>query len=231
MNNNQTIRWPSLELIIRWVVGAGIVFVIAATFTDLAEDVWFREGFAWDAPIILAIHQASSPWLDAVMKAITWSGETGAVLTVIVVSVWLLWKRRPVDAAALLIVFGSAVVLNTIMKVLFARARPALFTPLAVESSFSFPSGHVTAATAVYGFLAVLLWQGRQRVLAILCGLWVLAVASSRVYLGVHYPSDTLAAFLFTTLLLVVVFSLRDRYLRREKPDSTGSPGPGSEIP
>jgi undecaprenyl-diphosphatase len=101
------------------------------------------------------------------------------------------------------------------LKFLLTRPRPAFFPPLVVESGFSFPSGHVTASIAVFGFLAVLLWRGRRYGWAILLGALIPIVAISRIYLGVHYPSDTLGSIIFASLWLIVVFSVRDRYLHQ----------------
>jgi len=206
---------PPLSLALRWLGGLGLVLALVASFTELAEDVWFREGFAWDAPLILALHQFGRPWLDTVMRIVTQTGAGGAIALGIAVAGWFLWRRRALDAATVVISFAGAAALNTVLKLLLARPRPALFPPLVVESGFSFPSGHVTAAVALYGLLAVLLWRGRHRAWAVVSGAWVCAVALSRIYLGVHYPSDALGSLTFATLWLVVVFAVRDWYARR----------------
>jgi membrane-associated phospholipid phosphatase len=208
--------WP-LRLIVRWLVGLAVVLALVAVFTDLAEDVWFREGFAWDAPLIAAVHHLSRPWLDTAMRVATWTGEGGAATLVIVLAAWLAWRHRGLDAAAVVVSFAGAAALNALLKLLLARPRPAFFPPLVAESGFSFPSGHVTAAVAVYGLLAVLLWRRSHRIWAIASGVWVLVVAFSRVYLGVHYPSDTLGSIAFASLWLVVVFTVRDRYAQRTR--------------
>jgi membrane-associated phospholipid phosphatase len=201
------------KMFVRWLLGLGAVLGLVAVFTDLAEDVWFREGFTWDKPIILAIHQLGNPTLDAIMRVVTQMGEAGAIAVVILVAAWFIWKHRFVDAFAILISFGGAAALNTMLKFLFTRPRPALFSPLVAESGFSFPSGHVTASIAVFGFLAVLLWRARCYGWAILLGALIPMVAISRIYLGVHYPSDTLGSMAFASLWLIVVFSVRDRHL------------------
>ena len=102
-----------------------------------------------------------------------------------------------------------------VLKLLFARPRPALFPPLVVESGFSFPSGHVTTSVAVYGLLAVFLWRQGHRGWAIVAAAWVLVVAVSRIYLGVHYPSDTLGSITFASLWLWAVVAIRTRYVDR----------------
>jgi membrane-associated phospholipid phosphatase len=205
------------KMIVRWLLGLVVVGGLVAVFTDLAEDVWFREGFTWDKPIILAIHQFSNPILDNLMRVVTQVGEAGAIAVVILAASYFAWRHSSVDALAILIGFGGAAALNTMLKFLLTRPRPALFPPLVAESGFSFPSGHVTVSVAVFGYLAVLLWRGRHFGWAILSGALIPIVAISRIYLGVHYPSDTLGSLIFASLWLIVVFSVRDRHLRQMK--------------
>ncbi len=205
---------PSTQLLIRWLFGLGVVSALMVVFAKLAEDVWFQEGFSWDAPIILAIHQFGNPTLDSFMRFVTQTGEMGAIAIAIILAGWFIWKRRQVEAFSILIAFGGAMAINVLLKLLFARPRPNLFPPLVVESGFSFPSGHVTASVAVYGFLAVLLWRNKHYGWALLSGMWVFLVAISRVYLGVHYPSDTLAAIAFTSIWMFIVFFVEGTYLK-----------------
>jgi undecaprenyl-diphosphatase len=202
----------SYRVIFHWLLVFVLVSGLVALFTELAEDVWFKEGFARDAPIILAIHNLSSPTLDMLMRAVTLTGGSVAITLAIVLFVWFARKHNYLDAATIAISLSGGAALNSIMKVLLSRPRPSLFPPLVYASGFSFPSGHVAASVAVYGFLAVLLWRQGHRGLAILSGAWVLMVAVSRIYLGVHYPSDALGAIAFSSLWLMVVFAVHDGY-------------------
>jgi membrane-associated phospholipid phosphatase len=202
------------HLVIRWALGLIFILGLVAIFTDLTEDIWFREGFTWDAPVILAIHQFSRPWLDTVMRILTQAGEIGAISVALLAAVLFAWKRNYLNTASILISLSGSAALNTLLKFLLKRPRPDLFPPLVVESGFSYPSGHVTASVAVYGFLAVLLWRSHHRGWAIFSAAWVPVVAISRIYLGVHYPSDTLGALVFASLWLVVVYAVHDQYAR-----------------
>lgn len=190
---------------------------MAAVFVDLVEDVWFSEGFWWDASLIFGLHHLSQSWLDTVMRWVTNMGEAGAVAVVIILTGWFIYHHRPLDAATVVVSFVGAVALNTLLKVVLARPRPILFPPLVLESGFSFPSGHVTASVAAYGALAVFLWRQGHRAWAVVAGAVVPVVAVSRVYLGVHYPSDTLGSLLFASLWLLIVFAVRDAYARRQQ--------------
>jgi undecaprenyl-diphosphatase len=205
----------SYRVIFRWLLGFILISGLVALFTDLAEDVWFKEGFTWDAPIILAIHHLGNPVMDFIMKAVTLTGGSVAIILAIILFVWFARQHNYLDAATIAIGLSGGAALNSIMKVLLSRPRPSLFPPLVYASGFSFPSGHVAASVAVYGFLAVLLWRHGHRGLAILSGAWVLVVAVSRIYLGVHYPSDALGAITFSSLWLMVVFAVHDGYMTR----------------
>ncbi|MCX6050405.1 MAG: phosphatase PAP2 family protein, partial [Chloroflexi bacterium] len=123
---------------------------------------------------------------------------------------WFYWRRQPHQAILLVTTFGSAVWINALLKLVFARSRPLLFPPLVLETDYSFPSGHAVAAISLYGLLAVLLWRQRHYGWALLAGVWVLAVAVSRVYLGVHYPSDVLASLTIGGLWLYGAFFVFD---------------------
>ena len=215
------VKSRSAQFLIRWLLGLKIIAVLIVVFAKLAEDVWFQEGFSWDAPIILAIHSLGNPTLDTFMRFVTQTGETGAIAIVILLAGWFVWKHRRVESLSVLIVFGGAVAINSLLKLLFARPRPNLFPPLVLESGFSFPSGHVTASVAVYGFLAIVLWQNKHYGWALLSSAWIFMVAISRIYLGVHYPSDTIAAIAFTSLWLIVVFYVQRGYLNSMKQPSS----------
>jgi membrane-associated phospholipid phosphatase len=207
----------SRRLVLRWFLGLAFISGLVAIFTDLVEDVWFREGFAWDTTIILVIHHLSSPALDTAMRILTQAGGSGAIAFAAILAIWFIRKRNYLDAAAILVSLGGGAALNTLLKILLRRPRPSLFPPLVTVSGFSFPSGHVAASVAVYGFLAVLLWRRNQRGWAVLSGAWVLVVAISRIYLGVHYPSDALGAIIFSSLWVMIVFVVRDWYMCQEK--------------
>lgn len=215
IRQSHLVQWIS-----NYLVGLTVVGFLTFIFASLAEDVWFREGFSWDTPIMLGIHRLSNPTFDIIMKLVTQTGNLGAAALALALTGWFFWKNMKIDALSILGAFGGAVGVNTLLKLVFARPRPQVFPPLVAESSFSFPSGHVTAAVAVYGFLAFLLWQNRNRAWAVLSAMWVLVIAFSRIYLGVHYPSDTLAAMAFTGLWLIWTLYARSIFLRRMKQPS-----------
>lgn len=191
------------------------VFVSLVVFLSLGTTVWFQQTFIWDVPIILALHSLSHPWLDAVMWVISDSADNAGVVLALALAVGLWVKRERLLALTVTASFGGAATVNALLKLVFARPRPMVFVPLVMETDYSFPSGHVAAAMAFYGLLALLLWRRRRWGWAVVCALWVVAVGVSRIYLGVHYPSDVLGSLTFGLLWLAAIASLHDWLLQR----------------
>lgn len=81
-------------------------------------------GFAWDAPLILALHQFSRPWLDTVMRVVTQAGQAGAIVVASTLAGWFLWRRRTLDAATVAISLVGATALNMAPKLSVALLRP-----------------------------------------------------------------------------------------------------------
>ena len=185
-----------------WLLGLLIIGSTASLFLWLGQEVWARESFRWDAPIMLTIHSYSAPWLDSVMVSITQIGLPGGVFVVIMAVFWLWYKHHRLAAIALMVGYGGSALLTSELKLFFARPRPLVFAPLTVELDYGFPSGHVMTSVALYGFIAYLCWQQQRRSLAILALLFTLLIAFNRIYLGVHYPSDVLGAFTLGTAWL-----------------------------
>jgi undecaprenyl-diphosphatase len=175
--------------------GIAIPLYVAAS---LARDVLAREPLPFDEPILTLVHAQASPALDRVMLFLSLVGLRFGVLPLAVVVAIALARRRDWNlflfwTAAV----GGAGVLNFIAKRGFGRARPDLWLSLAPETTFSFPSGHAMASMAFVAALCVLAW-GRALVrwwVASIGALFVIAVGLSRVYLGVHYPSDIVAGW------------------------------------
>jgi len=113
-----------------------------------------------------------------------------------VILAFLWWKSRPQALFWTFSVAGAAV-LDLIMKLIFNRLRPELWPRLVQESDASFPSGHSMYSMAFVVAIILMLWPTPYRPLALVLGvLFTLAVGLSRLYLGVHYPTDVLAGWL-----------------------------------
>ena len=188
-----------------WVVALALFLGSTILFLELAEDVGLQEGFGWDVPLILAIRRYQTPLVTGVMLVVTELGAWLAVASALAVVVWLWQRDRRLDVLALVASLAGATLIQTVLKALFGRLRPDVLPPLVQAPGFSFPSGHTITAAALYGAIAVFLWPAGKRALAALSVLVVPLVALSRIYLGVHFPSDVLASMALAVMWLVVV--------------------------
>lgn len=189
----------------RWFLIFAIVLGASMTFLELAEDVWFNEGFKWDVPLILSVHSFSYPALDLIFKAITMTAGAIIFAPILIFCFWF-WRKQSYYQIGMLLfsVIGMGII-TTILKLLFQRPRPDVFVPLVTESSYSFPSGHTGAAVALFGLAGTFFWQDNQRIVALLCWLWVFLVMLSRIYLGAHYPSDVLASLMLGIIWIILL--------------------------
>ncbi len=174
------------------------VFLPLVAIGELAEDVWAGAGLFFDRPILEGLHARATPTLDGIMLFFSHAGAPKPMVAFfIVVLVGLLIARRRGDAAFFVVAVAGAMVLNFGAKILFGRARPDLWVSLAPESDYSFPSGHAMGSMATVAALVILAWRTRWRwPILILGSLFVALVGLSRLYLGVHYPSDVLTGWL-----------------------------------
>ena len=163
---------------------------------------------------MLALHSLSRPWLDTLFLMITQTGGSILIVFPVLGMLIYLWRRsEKITAVLYLVAVITFPLVSLVVKNEFARPRQAIFPPLVVEHTYSFPSGHSLTAVAVYGLAAVLLWQRGHPILAIISGIWVFLVGLSRVYLGAHYPSDVLSSFAAGTIMLIVVWFI-DKQLK-----------------
>ena len=189
-------------------------------FVNVAEDVWEHGGFIGDKPILEFLHRHATPWLDGLALAFTAVGDPlpMGILAVVITLGLAVWGSR-LQAWFFSLSVGGAMCLNLLVKLLFARPRPALWVSLKPAFYYSFPSGHAMGAAAMVAAVSFLLWQHRGHWLAWTLGpLFVLGVGWSRVYLGVHYPSDVLAGWTGSVgwvAALHVLFSPAFHELRR----------------
>jgi membrane-associated phospholipid phosphatase len=143
--------------------------------------------------------RATPGFTQAMLFVTHWNGIAGSCVMGALLAAWF-WRRKAhYWMVVTLVAVPGGMLLNVALKHLFRRARPTLDDPLLTLATYSFPSGHTAAATVFYGLLACYLvrrctgWPARAAVITGAC-LMVMLVALSRMYLGVHYLSDVLAA-------------------------------------
>lgn len=186
-------------------------------FVELADEVHELEAFYFDDPLLWRAHDLAGPALDrffVFMSAIGY--QWGVVPVDIALTLGLLVARRWREAMFAGVSFAGSALLNLATKQFFQRGRPSLWESIAPEHTFSFPSGHAMGSATLAMAVILLCWHTRFRwgVVA-LAGLFVLAVGASRIYLGVHYPSDILGGWAAGTAwvagVYLVLFRIRER--------------------
>ncbi|HEX9172966.1 MAG TPA: phosphatase PAP2 family protein [Telluria sp.] len=172
-----------------WVFGSIAGDVVAnASITVL--DVWLAHWFRANA---------SESFTGVLLFITHWHSQPGIAAMALALGAWLYRNRAHYWLLALAATVPGGMLLNALLKYVFQRARPSWEDPLLSLSTYSFPSGHTAGATLFYGLLASYIvvvnrsWSVRAAAVAAACAM-VALVALSRVYLGVHYLSDVLAA-------------------------------------
>ena len=183
----------SLRLLFAFLV----ILVPLSAFAGLADELREGEGFFFDQPILLFLHQLATPAVDFFFVSMSKLGyQWGVIPLDVAIAAWLVWKRRYRDA----LFFGLAVVgsllVNMGAKNHFTRLRPDLWASIAPEMSYSFPSGHAMGSATLATALVLLAWPTKWRWwVSVPAIAFMLLVGMARVYLGVHYPSDILAGW------------------------------------
>ena len=207
-------RWLRLRKLerheITWLVAGACVCLLLWGFLSLADEVMEGDTTTLDTRILLAFRKADDPsrpigpaWLETSLLDLTALGGP-TVLGLIVVSVagFLLLQTRYHTALVVLATAASGEIANMAMKNVFLRPRPTVVPHLRDVSSTSFPSGHAMESAIIYLTLGAMLMRlAKRRITKIYCiGMAVfmtLLVGVSRVYLGVHYPTDVVAGWMF----------------------------------
>jgi membrane-associated phospholipid phosphatase len=204
-----------------WLLALLALLSLAAigVFVDLAEDVETSDYITVvDLQWANWLHAHSTPTLTHVMLAV--STLHNLLSMSVLLAIFLKWRRERDWLLGLMLVVPGGIVINTLFKFVFARARPHFIDPIVTLTSYSFPSGHVAGSTLFYGFVAALLishTHSLARHVAAVIGalLMVTLVAASRMYLGAHFFSDVLAAFFesfaWLGLCLVGIHLIRGR--------------------
>jgi len=193
-------------------IGLVALVVIGQSFLELLLDVVTDSRVAGtDRRILHLVETLRTPELDQFMYALTYLGSVRVILTLAAVVVIIaLLAGRYTDVVLLFLALAASELFVLATKTLVARPRPPLEDARIVQTGFSFPSGHAALAAAFYGTLAYLLiralrWDTLKVIVGSVAALLVVAIGISRVYLGVHYPTDVLAGWTLGVFWLAVI--------------------------
>ena len=206
---------PERPALIRFAARLLVIFLLLAIATAILGILVRAWAPAFDVAAMQAVAAHSSSLSITIASLISDLGSF-AILAPLTIALLLLrrWKR-PADDLALLVVAAGSAALPSVIKLIVARPRPT-FEHITQLATLSFPSEHTTQAAAIYLAIASLLTQGRpetwRRLALALAILIAVLVALSRVFLGVHYPTDVAAGLLLGWAWTIGIF----RYARSE---------------
>ena len=173
----------------------------------------------WDAGFLLYIQEyIRSDFLNPIMKVLTHSGDKGILLIVLILVLMIIPKTRAIGIMSTISIAIEALLNNVLLKNIIARTRPydeieGLVNLVGRQSDYSFPSGHTGAAFAVAGAMLVVALFGLPiiektgeirredasltfKLVSVLLIMYATLLAFSRMYVGVHYPTDVLCGLL-----------------------------------
>ncbi|MGN6820858.1 MAG: phosphatase PAP2 family protein [Sphingomonas sp.] len=219
-----------------WLWPAVALFAVSLVLlgAHVADELIEGERFSFDARLLLALRVPGHPqtpvgpaWLlQSAVDISALGGYTLMWLFGIAGLAWLIAAGKRAEAGWIAVSLVGSSVIDGLLKNWIARPRPELVPHLVQVTNASFPSGHAMISSAVYLTLGLMLaegidrdgWRGRAgrvAVVAFFSGLAVL-IGMSRVYLGVHWPSDVLAGWCFGTAWALAVW-MADRWLTRRR--------------
>ncbi len=191
------------------VVGLVVCIISLIIFGKLVDGVSENESIVqFDVALANTLHDFATTGSTSAFMTISLFGGIILFAWSLVVGLVFAWKRQWLGLIIWIITIAGGEVLNSLLKMFFARPRPTFATPLVIERFYSFPSGHAMMSFIAYGMLAyiicVLLKSNAQRLLVILAAAFIIFIIGvSRIALGVHYFSDVVAGYTVAAFWLV----------------------------
>jgi len=201
----------------------------------------------WDADLLIFLQEnVRNDFLDIVMKLITHTGDKGILMIAIIAALLIIPKTRSIGIITAMSLAIEAILNNVILKNLVARTRPyeaieGLVNIIEKQKDFSFPSGHTGSTFAVSGVILVIALFGMpiiakernlireksslaMRIIAVVFIIYSVLLGFSRLYVGVHYPTDVLAGLalgLITSAIAYLVYQLILKKIANKKTRSS----------
>jgi membrane-associated phospholipid phosphatase len=197
-----------LHVTVGLVVAALAIWLFGAVLEEVLDNTTVVR---FDVATMAWMASHATPVGFRIFSFITRLGDIPVMPVIGIVGAVVLWRQRHrLVLVCWCAAFVGGVLVNRLLKHLIHRTRPVLAIERLHATSFSFPSGHTMAATIGYGMLAYVLatywWPRgvRRRVLFLVAAMLAFAVGASRIYLGVHFPTDVIGGFAAGTAWLAI---------------------------
>ncbi|MFA5025923.1 MAG: phosphatase PAP2 family protein [Candidatus Shapirobacteria bacterium] len=215
-----------LLLLLEIFVGIVSSLVMALAFFKIFHEIFEADTLNLDKIISGLIYSWRSPGLTKIMMFVTDFGAEYMIGISILVVILLIWEKHKREALAFTIILVMGVILNLILKEVIQRSRPEIM-PLVIETSYSFPSGHAMNSSVFYLAMAFYVYHFTRKkklslIITVMAMTLMLLIGFSRVYLGVHYPSDVVAGYVVGTWWLITAILISKsvsfvKHFREEK--------------
>ena len=211
------------------IIGALIAVAGTWLFGEIADKVLSGTTQQFDDAVLTWLGSLHRPWLDTVALEVTSLGNGTVVFVVAGIAAIFLWlTRHRYSAILLLAASAGGIVVSLVLKGFFHRPRPQVIEWGTQVVTSSFPSGHATTSAVVYATIAYLAARLQRRrwtraVTLLVAAIFIVAISLSRLYLGVHYPTDVaagIAAGLAWAAFCMAVLEAVQRFIVREAPAS-----------
>jgi undecaprenyl-diphosphatase len=189
--------------------GAGALYA-----TMLRNTGEWATGLGWEIHLMRDLHATWAPPIDWALEFIPWLGTNLTIIPAMIVAAWHLRKRGRTDLIVVLVVSGIGnLMLGFFLKFAFDRPRPDLWPPRGEFTGPSYPSGHTMMATSLLFIAAYLFRRERQwKWPYVVCVMFALITSYSRIYLGVHWPTDVLGGAIIGTVWLAAMLRAMDAH-------------------
>jgi len=213
------------ELSLRLLLAFILCICFGVLFGYIASAISTESIVDFDRTVIDFVQATETSWLTTVLKGFTWIGSAYFVAPVGFLAVCYLYFKLHYRHQAFLFatVMVGTVVLNALLKLYFKRERPEIHR-IMDANGFSFPSGHTMMAFSLYAIIAYIAWRNVHTTLShilllLFAATMIITIGMSRIYLGVHYPSDVIggmaASALWMTIAISVYAFYQDRHYKK----------------
>ncbi len=211
------------ELSFRLLLAFVLCIFLGIAFGYIATAVGNESIAHFDTAVIGFVQGLEAPWLTSIMRVFTWIGSGYVVATIALIGFIVLYfvLRYRHQAFLLIAVIAGSVLLNSALKTYFKRERPVIHR-IMDANGFSFPSGHSMMAFALYAIIAYIAWRNVKTtmsrvVLVLFTAFMIITIGTSRIYLGVHYPSDIVGGFAASALWVTIAISMFAYFQNKRK--------------